>query len=309
MPIHIAFCVNDAYIPYITVTLMSIAENHKDDEVIVHVFSDYISQDQRTSLDMLVEPYHNLTLSFQIVNDSILRGLKDTWTIYTWYRVLLPQYLSSEVHRVLYLDADTIVADNIRELFFMDMSDKAIACVVDPESFNSETYSRLKYDSSKEYVCAGVMLMNLDYWRKKDLSKTIIKWGYEHNDIIRFPDQDTINYLCRDSKIVLPLRYGIMDYFFKKDLFYQEPYAQQLRDCIEHPAIIHYAGQAPWVVELSHHLLQDEWEKYNRMLPFPVKKTYLTKGFAWVKMHIWNLLYPHRKKPLLSRSDVLNQLK
>ena len=50
---------------------------------------------------------------------------------------------------------------------------------------------------------------NFKNLNSKDLSKTIIKWGYDNNDIIRFPDQDTINYLCRDSKIVLPLRYGI----------------------------------------------------------------------------------------------------
>ncbi len=308
MPIHIAFCVNNAYVPYITVTLMSIAENHKDDEVIVHVFSDFISQKQKQRLNKVVNPYSNLTLSIQIVNDSALRGLKDTWTIYTWYRVLLPQYLSSETHRVLYLDADTIVAGNIRELFFMDMSDKAIACVVDPESFNSETYSRLKYDSSKKYVCAGVMLMNLDYWRAKDLSRTIIEWGYQHNEIIRFPDQDTINYLCRDTKIILPLRYGIMDYFFKNDFFYKEPYAQELRDCIEHPAIIHYAGMNPWKRELATSLLQDEWEKYNKMLPHPVKKEYITKGWNLVKMFIWNILHPSPKASTLTREDVLKKL-
>ena len=123
MPIHIAFCVNDAYIPYITVTLKSIAENHLDNEVIVHVLSDYISQDQRTSLDKVVEPYPNLVLCVQIVDDSALKGLKDTWTIYTWYRVLLPQYLPNDIHRVLYLDADTIVAGNIQELFSLDMCD------------------------------------------------------------------------------------------------------------------------------------------------------------------------------------------
>ena len=152
------------------------------------------------------------------------------------------------------------------------------------------------------------MLMNLDYWREKDLSKTIIKWGYDHNDIIRFPDQDTINYLCRDSKIVLPLRYGIMDYFFKTDSFYQEPYAQELRDCIEHPAIIHYAGMNPWKRELATSLMQDEWEKYNKMLPHPVKKEYITKGWNLVKMYIWNILHPSPKTSTLTRGDVLNKL-
>lgn len=308
MPIHVAFCVNDAYIPYIAVTLKSIGENNRDDKVVVYVLSDYISQEHKNLMEVVASPYPNMILYTQIVDDGALRDLKDTWTVYTWYRVLLTHYLPDDVHRILYLDADTIVVGNLRELFFWDMSDKAIACVVDPESFNSETYRRLKYEPSKKYVCAGVMLMNLDYWRKNDLSRTIIEWGYQHNDIIRFPDQDTINYLCRDSKIVLPLRFGIMGCFFKKDVFFRKPYTHELRDCIECPVIIHYAGQAPWIVELSNHLMQDEWDKYNQLLPRPVRKVYMTKGLGLIKLHLWNLLHLGRKRSTISRQDVLDKL-
>lgn len=307
-PLHIAFCVNDAYVPYIAVTIKSIAENHKDSGVFIHVLSDYVSPKNGKFLDWVLKPYQNVVLSIIIVDDSALRGLKDTWTIYTWYRVLLPQYLSQNVHRVLYLDADTIVAGNLEELFLLDMSNKAVAGTIDPESFESETFQRCMYDASKKYICAGVLLMNLDYWRENDLSTKVIEWGYGHNDVIRFPDQDTINVLCQDSKIVLPLRYGIMDYFFKTDLFYQKPYTQELRDCIEHPAIIHYAGMNPWKRELATSLMQDEWEKYNNMLPHPVKKEYITKGWNLVKMRVWNILHPSPNAPLLIREDILKKL-
>ena len=306
--IHIAFCVNDGYVPYVAVTIKSVAENHKDSGVLIYVLSDYISSEKRTFLDLVLKPYKNVVMSIIIVDDSALRGLKDTWTIYTWYRVLLPKYLPNDVHRVLYLDADTIVAGNIEELFSLDMSNKAVAGTIDPESFKSETFQRCMYDASKRYICAGVLLMNLDYWREHDLSKTIVKWGYDHNDIIRFPDQDTINVLCQDTKIVLPLRYGIMDYFFKTDLFYDKPYARELRDCIEHPAIIHYAGMNPWKRELATSLMQDEWEKYNKMLPHPVEKEYITKGWNLVKMHVWNIFHPSPKTRRLTRKEVLNRL-
>ena len=309
LPIHIAFCVNDGYVPYVAITIKSIAENHKNLYVSIYILSDYISQKNRNLLDTILNPYGNISLFVHIVDDSALRGLKATWTIYTWYRVLLPRYLPKSVHRVLYLDADTIVVGNIEELFSLDMSNKAVAGTIDPESFKSETFQRCMYDASKKYICAGVLLMNLDYWREHDLSKTIIKWGYDHNDIIRFPDQDTINVLCQDTKIVLPLRYGIMDYFFKTDYFYKGTYVEELRDCIEHPAIIHYAGMNPWKRELATSLMQDEWEKYNKMLPHPVKKEYITKGWSLVKMHIWYLLHPFSKTRSLTREEVLNRLK
>ena len=308
LPIHIAFCVNNDYIPYVAVTIKSIAENHKDTKLSIYILSDYISQERRALLEDVLIPYSGILFSIIIVDDKELSGLKDTWTIYTWYRVLLPQYLPVDIHRVLYLDADTIVAGRLDDLFSWEMSNKAVAGAVDPESFKDETFRRCKYDASKKYICAGVLLMNLDYWREHDLASAVIEWGYEHNDIIRFPDQDTINVLCQDSKIVLPLRYGIMDYYFKNGVFYQKPYAQELKDCIERPAIIHYAGMNPWKKELATALMQDEWEKYNKMLPHPVKKEYITKGWNLVKMYIWNILHPSPKTSTLTRGDVLNKL-
>jgi len=306
-PLHIAFCVNERYARYLCVPINGLLSNNRC-PIVIHVLSDYLSSKSIRRLRTLTDSRKDVELDVITVDDSKLRGLKDTWTIYTWYRVLLPDILETNVHKVLYLDADVAVVDDLEELFQLDMTEKAIAGTVDFQSKDGSTYQRCGYEMEKQYVCAGVLLMNLDYWREHDIANQVVRWGRENNDRIRFPDQDSINYICRDAKVLLPLKYGIVDGFFHDDYYYRN-YPQELRECVESPAIIHYAGQAPWVVELSHHLLQDEWEKYNRMLPFPVKKTYLTKGFAWVKMHIWNLLYPHRKKPLLSRSDVLNQLK
>lgn len=309
LPIHIAFCVNDAYVPYVSVTLKSIIENHHKDEVTIHLLTDYISEEKNRLLDEVLCGLNNIKLCIYVVDDTDLKGLKDTWSIYTWYRVLLPAYLSNDIHRVLYLDADTIVDSNLRELFSLEMNDdKSIAAVVDPESYNDETFSRCMYDKEKKYVCAGVMLMNLDYWRKYGLSQQIIEWGREHNDIIRFPDQDTINYLCRDSKIILPLRYGIMDYFFRTALFYSDQYIKEMYDCIEHPAIIHYAGQTPWKKEFAKSLMQDRWMYYNKMLRHPVKQVYITKGWNLVKMHIWNLFHPFHKRQTLTRVEILNKI-
>lgn len=309
LPFHFALCVNDGYVPYICVTIKSIIENHKGHNVIIHVLSDYISPKKKVLLDEAASENSNVKLQIHIVDDTILRGLKDTWSIYTWYRVLLPKVLSTEVHRVLYLDADTLVAGNVSSLFEIDMTDKAIGGAIDILSFIPETFERCMYEQEKKYVCAGVMLMNIDYWRENDLTDKIIAWGRENDARIKFPDQDTINYLCRDSKIVLPMRYGILGVYYENKVFYQKPYIDQLKDCIENPAIIHYAAQAPWKIELSNHLFQSEWEKYNAMLIHPAKRVYITKGWNFVKMKIWYLLHPNQIQQRITKDDVFVRIK
>ena len=307
-PLHFAFCVNDGYVPYICVTINSIIVNNKDYPVTVHVLSDYISPKGMRLLNEVVSK-GNANLQVHIVDDTILKGLKDTWSIYTWYRVLLPKVLSEDVHRVLYLDADTLVTADVSDLFKMDMTEKAIAGSIDILSFDSETFERCKYEPEKKYLCAGVMLMNLDYWRENELTKKIVEWGKENDARIKFPDQDTINYICRNNKIILPMRYGILGVYFVDKVFYEQLYLNDLKECISSPAIIHYAGENPWKIELSNHLYQKEWEKYNSMLRHPAKREYITKGWNFVKMKIWQMLHPNQKKHRLIKEDVIERIK
>lgn len=305
-PIHIAFCVNDRYAKYLMVPIKGLLDNNRC-HVVIHVLSDYLSPKSIEKLKILTDSYEDVELDVVFVDDSKLRGLKDTWTIYTWYRVLLPEVLDVSVHRVLYLDADVLVTGNLEGLFQLDMTGKAIAGTIDFQSKDIATYQRCGYEMEKQYVCAGVLLMNLDYWRAHDIASLVVRWGSENNDRIQFPDQDSINYICRDAKIILPLKYNIVDGFFHHDYYYKN-YTHDLRECIDSPAIIHYAGQSPWVIELSKHLMQDEWDKYNQMLHRPVKKVYMTKGFGLLKRHLWNIIYRGRKQSTLSRQDVLNKL-
>ena len=306
-PLNFAFCVNDGYVPYICVTIKGIIENHRSYKVIIHVLSDYISVEKNALLEEVVDGY-NADIIVHIVDDTPLKGLKDTWSIYTWYRVLLPQSLSEDIHRVLYLDADVVVTNDLADLFAINMEGVAIAGCIDPESFNEETFSRCSYSKEKRYICAGVLLMNLDYWREHNLTKKIIQFGFKNDSWIKFPDQDTINVICQDNKIVLPLKFGIMDYFFKEDRFYNSPYKEQLLECIENPAIVHYAGQSPWKRELATAVMQDEWNKYNQTLLHPAKMIYITKGWQLVKMLIWNVLHPNRQSDRLTKEKILLKL-
>ena len=305
-PMHVAFCVNDGYAQYIMVTIKGLLENNSN-PIVIHVLSDYISERNVGKLQDLVGSYPFAELNVVIVDDSKLRGLKDTWTIYTWYRVLLPEILDKDVHRVLYLDADVLVTGNIGELFRLDMTGKAIAGTIDFQSKDISTYKRCGYEPEKEYVCAGIMLMNLDYWREHDIANQVVRWGRDNNDRIQFPDQDSINYICRNAKILLPLKYDIVDGFFHDDYYYQH-YPRELRECVDAPVIIHYAGQAPWVVELSNHLLQDEWEKYNRELKEPVNKIYQSKGILKIKVILYRLFHTKTDKTLNKR-DVIERLR
>lgn len=290
--INITFCVNDAFARYITVTIKSIAENNRGSRIHIHILTDGISEKNRCRISEVSNGYDNMSLNIYIVDDSPLYGLcTGRWTKYAWYRLLIPATLPSNIGRVLYLDADTLVVDDLSKLFNIDITGSSIAGIRDEVSFNGNTYHRLGYEAEKLYVNSGVLLMNLDYWRGHCTADTIISWALDNRGRLLFPDQDAINFVCMDSKLLLPFRYNVMQNHLENECYYAA-YSEQIMDSVCNPAIIHYGDRKPWSKTVRPHTMLSEWLKYNAMLDHPVRRRH-DVGFAKAaKISVWNYRHP-----------------
>ena len=304
---HFAFCVNDAYVPYIAVTIKSIRVHHPDEELVFHILTDGVSEKNRARLQDEVADDPGVSCHIITVDRSkVCRLRKGKQHESVWYRVLLPEYLSDDVHRILFLDADTLVTGSLDALFELDLDGRSVAGCLDPLSFNADTFERLEYDPALKYLCAGVMMINLDYWREHGLEERIIAFATDQAERLRFWDQDAVNYVCRDTKLVLPLRYGVMSCFFWPAWVGRIGSKEELRECLLDPAIIHFAGNAPWKKELSRMLFHEDWQRYNKMLRQPVVRKYSLKGLDLLKLFAWNIVFPGKRKDrLITREKAL----
>ena len=304
---HFAFCVNDAYVPYIAVTIKSIRIHHPDEELVFHILTDGVSEKNRARLQDEVADAPGISCHIITVDRSkVCRLRKGKQHESVWYRVLLPEYLSDDVHRILFLDADTLVTGSLDALFDLDLDGRSVAGCLDPLSFSADTFERLEYAPELKYLCAGVLMINLDYWREHGLEERIIAFATDQAEQLRFWDQDAVNYVCRDTKLVLPLRYGVMSCFFWPAWVGRIGSKEELRECLLNPAIIHFAGNAPWKKELSRMLFHEDWQRYNKMLRHPVVRKYSLKGFDLLKHFAWNILFPGKRKDrLITREKAL----
>lgn len=278
-------CFNDAYVPYASVTIQSIML-HESEDVHIHVFSDYLSENSISFLKRWNVEMHI------IEDDKIFEGIDaSVWSIYTLYRLLMPNYLDENIHRILYLDCDVIVNGNLDELFKIDMTCKAVGGCLDPQTYSREVFSRLGYDYSKRYICAGVLLMNLDYWREANLSAQIIGYMKNNPDKIAFLEQDALNLLCCNNKIVLPARYGVQVPFFRENQFIEE-HINEMESLIESPSIVHYAGYQPWIYcknKSLHSCLW--WATYISLHKFPqVRIDYLKSMLKYTVRYLLSKL-------------------
>ena len=104
---------------------------------------------------------------------------------------------------------------DISEFWNTDLSGCGAACVEDIGKDEDERYERLHYDKSCSYFNAGVLLINLDYWRKHKVDVQCVRYFETYPERIQFNDQDLLNVvLCKD-KVFVPLKWNMQDGFYR----------------------------------------------------------------------------------------------
>lgn len=117
------------------------------------------------------------------------------------YMILLRAVYSKifpDLDRILSLDNDTLIYDDISELWDMDLDGYYFAAVKEPAK--SEELKQL-------YTCIGVTMFNLDFLRKTGMDNRV--YLELLNVRYKFPEQDAFNKLCNGHILELPPEYGM----------------------------------------------------------------------------------------------------
>lgn len=282
----ICYALNDDYVDFCCISMVSVMENNTE-SITFHLLTDSFLPESIKKLTETAERY-GAKINFYHVNDQRLSGQKTTWSKYGWYRIFAPELLPESIASLLYLDCDVIVDGRLDDLFKSNDKEWSVAAVPDIMTIFPNLYDRVGYSIEKGYFCSGVLMMNLNYFRTHGLSDKILKFAIDNPDKIHFPDQDALNCVCQDSKILLPLKYGILDSFYRNRQF-MGIYREEILESLDDPRIIHYAGCAPWVAENHRHLFYDRFWK-NAELAGGIKKTHCCKGTALMKFRIKRFL-------------------
>lgn len=270
---HIAFGINNAHSKYVRVVIRSIAKNNKNSSITIHIINDGISKSNKKKFYEEISRYNNLKIKFYKIDSTKFEGIVTReWHVSTWYRILLPLILDNNINKILYLDSDTLVNGSLDTLFDVDLDEYSIAAVSDLIYYQESNLKRLPMIKNGTYICAGVMLMNLEYWRQHNLSEKIFTFAREIPELLIFPDQDAINIVC-DGKIkLLPYEYGyVLDFQNKK-----------------HSIIFHYGYLKPWKFADNSPFFHI-WEKYNNTLLDPINLI-IPKCKVTLKTYIYKLM-------------------
>lgn len=269
MIIPVVFAVNDYYVPYLGVTLQSLAEHAKpEDQYHIYVLHSGISKRNSEKLDALKYQERDISVQCMDVSDIVpimCQKSRNHLTKESYYRLMIPQ-LFSQYDKLIYLDSDIVVLWDLAELFCQDIGDKPFGVVKEIQTDKLIDYLRRKDIAEKGYFNAGVMLMNLPVMRQKNVAQNALEiLKNDLDSFYEYMDQDALNILFRDEVFYLPNEWN----FCWHGLF-----QNVTEDCLEgylhnrsNPKILHYTSDLkPWDMPLLD--MADCFWKYAVKCPF-----------------------------------------
>lgn len=182
-----------------------------------------------------------------------------------YYRLLAFKFLPSNLDKILYIDPDIIVINEIKKLYETDISEFLYAAAFHNRVPVKEINKiRLYPYDIEEYFNSGVLLMNLKLQRKEIKEKEIYEFIEKNKARLALPDQDIINSLY--SKHIKKLDGTLYNYDPRYYRYYKVT-SKGLIDMdyiINNTSIIHFCGKKkPWNKNYSgyFHSLYKHYEK------------------------------------------------
>ncbi|GAB7140481.1 glycosyltransferase family 8 protein [Deferribacterales bacterium RsTz2092] len=259
--IPVVFVADDNYAPYLGVAISSFVSNASVQNTYnIYIVHDGISDGNRELLETLSD--YNVQIDFidarPFVASYGLDQLNITcYPLAIYYRFFLPQILP-ELDKVLYLDTDVLILDDVVELYNIDIGNNYIGVVLDalsrrPASSSFAKYCRkiLNIASHKTYFNSGVLLMNLAKMRTDDMTTKLVATQKKMRNA-RFPDQDTLNIVFEGKTSFLPDGWNVQ----AKEFY---PASLQI------PSIVHYAtNNKPWAIKNPRDNLLLWWQQAEK---------------------------------------------
>ena len=253
--IHVCFGLHDVsghYSKFTGTTICSLFENlltPPPQSITIHILHDNtLTQDNRDKFIYLARQY-NQFVKFYNVEELCADKIAEFTDIFPhmknsrvnigfFYRLLILQVLPINIDKCIYLDSDTIVNLDIKELWQIELGDKIFATV--PETLNNGEVTS-KYAlciegivKVNDYFNSGVMLINLSILRNEQGK---IKEGslFCAKDLKyqRFADQDILNYCFSTRYLKLPIKFNRFVVF-----------ARQNKESALKGKIYHYVGSS-----------------------------------------------------------------
>lgn len=328
--IPIVFAINNSYVKQLSTVITSIIKNGKNNHFEFNILSSDITYENVVKINDFTEKLSNGKSQAKFIDmkpfikDIDIEKYMSRREGYkyisadTYFRFFIPD-IFSDYSKIIYLDADIIVLDDLSKLFTEDINDYYAGvvedtylslCICDKErktsvrpdlNYCQYLKQKLKKTNTK-YFNAGILLLNLDKIR----NTTNNLWNFTFKESpLEFLDQDVLNSLWENNVKYLDYKWNI-----SKGLNAQIPAIKDkrirkyLKKIYKKPSIYHYVGNdKPWLICNSNYNYSfiKTWWNYYKLTPYFKKEEILilkhierlknnSKRYDYIIFNIFNFI-------------------
>ena len=248
------------YPSLVSITSLTVNAGEKTFYYIYIIINNEFTEKNKKILKSVEENYpNNCEIIFININDTFKDG---EILIPEYYKLELPNLLSN-VNKIIWMNGDTLIFEDLTELINLNMEGNYIMGFLD-----SLPDSLINFNISNATVIhSGVLLMDLDALRNNNITEKFTKFIIEEYQKIDQYDQTVINVVCQKNIALLPPKYGMWSFETEslalKHNEKQRPHLRYNKDefikAYHHPAILNFIWPKPYMKRASPFFYNDWW--------------------------------------------------
>lgn len=268
---HVLLAADEAYAAYSGAVIASAMERaNPDDKFHFHIFTSSMSAMSRAHFDLMSDTY-GVAIDVEEFSSKELEAFPVTrHTVNAYLRLLAAERLE-QIEQIVYLDSDVIVRDSLCTLAQIGTDDKPVAAALDAIVFigGAEKGDPVAKEMTRpeRYFNSGVLIINLDHWRRNDTCRKIQKAIKELGDGAFYSDQSAMNFTFDGDFKLLPLKWNLQVPLLNYH-FWSWHGTEPISEAFANPGVVHFTtDRKPWkrgpkipfAADFRRHLASTPW--------------------------------------------------
>lgn len=191
----------------------------------------------------------------------------------TYYRLLTPEILPPSVKKFIYLDSDLLVRRDITDLWNIPLDGAPCLAIQDSGAPFCDckialpnhsqiyvanytpipNYRELQLDPRAPYFNGGVLVIDLELWRREKLATKMLQVLDVHREHVTYWDQYALNVVLSGRWKQIDSRWNQIAFTLNAPSHANTIYSEQeFASYVNAPYIVHFTYKKPWQEECTH---------------------------------------------------------
>lgn len=268
---NIVFATDDNYAKPTLLAIASVLICNKQEKIDFYILTEHLNnKNKKLFTEISKSLFPKSTITFleltKKMTEQFIPTIKENnhVSVATYFRLFIPSLLPPDIHKVLYLDGDILCVGKLDKLYESELNGFSMAATLDERTTAPECFLRLDYPMENGYAGAGVLLINLDWWREHSVQKLASKYISQFPEKCLWHDQDALNKILNGTIKFVNLKYNVYEQLYIGTSQYPASMKKETEEAMLEPVLLHFSDfRKPWQKE-SKSPFRFLWRKFYK---------------------------------------------